>query len=313
VKDGLRNVAASRRERLAQRAKSRGDVFDLVLRRFFFERFLYRLSISPASDRFVLKGAMLFQLWADQPYRSTVDLDLLRKGALDPEALVDDLRRVLSQPVDPDDGVTFDVDSLAVEPIRAEEEYVGVRARFVARLGAIRHRLQVDVGTGDAVWPAPKRVVYPVLLDDPAPRVLAYARETVIAEKVEAMVTLGIRNSRIKDFFDIHYLAAHFDFDGSSLCEALRRTLERRRTPIPQDVPVALTAGFWNDDRRATQLKAFARRARLGMDSVRPSDILPLLVSFLVPLVDALAKGATFNERWKAGGPWSERSPGVPL
>ena len=305
MKAGVRDVAASRRERLAQRAKSRGDVFDLVLRQFFFERFLYRLSISPASDRFVLKGAMLFQLWADQPYRSTVDLDLLRKGARDPHALADDLQRVCSQPVDPDDGVRFDADSLAVEPIRAEEVYAGVRARFIARLGAARHRLQVDVGTGDAVWPAPKRVVYPVLLNDPAPHVLAYARETVIAEKVEAMVTLGITNSRIKDFFDIHYLAAHFDFDGPSLREAVRRTFRRRETPFPGGVPVALTEGFWSDDRRTAQLRAFARRARLAMDNVRPSDILPLLVSFLVPLLDSLTNASAFDGVWNAGGPWA--------
>lgn len=305
MKREVRNVAASKRERLANRAKSRGDAFDLVVRRFFFERFLYRLSISGVSDRFVLKGAMLLQLWADQPYRATVDLDLLRKGAGDAAALVDDLRVILTQPIDPDDGVVFDADSLAVEPIRAEEEYAGMRVRFLARLGAIRDRLQVDVGTGDAVWPVPKRIVYPVLLDDPSPHVLAYARETVIAEKVEAMVTLGIRNSRIKDFFDIHYLASNFDFDGAALAEAVRRTFKRRDTPFPVGHPIALTAEFWNDASRETQLKAFARRARLGIDTVRPADILPLLVEFLVPLLESLANGKTLNDRWKAGGPWS--------
>jgi hypothetical protein len=306
LKREVRNVAASKRERLAHRAKSRGDAFDLIVRRFFFERFLYRLSISPVSGRFVLKGAMLLQLWADQPYRATVDLDLLRKGVGDAAALVDDLRIILTQPVDPDDGVAFDIDSLAVEPIRAEEEYAGMRVRFVARLGAIRDRLQVDVGTGDAVWPAPTRIVYPVLLEDPSPFVLAYSRETVIAEKVEAMVTLGIRNSRIKDFFDVHYLASHFDFDGPVLGEAVRRTFERRDTPLPIDPPIALTAEFWNDSSREAQLKAFARRARLGIDSVRPADILPLLVDFLVPLLGSLANGKAFDVHWKAGGPWSD-------
>lgn len=207
MKHGLRNVAASKRDRLALHAKSRGDAFDLVVRHFFFERFLYRLSISPAADRFVLKGAMLFQLWADQPYRATADLDLLRKGPPDDAGLADDMRLILNQHVDPQDGVDFDVGSLHLEPIRTEDEYAGRRTRFMARLGTTRDRLQVDIGTGDTVWPAPRRIVYPVLLDDATPRVFAYSRETVIAEKAEAMVTLGIRNSRIKDFFDIHYLA----------------------------------------------------------------------------------------------------------
>jgi Nucleotidyl transferase AbiEii toxin, Type IV TA system len=153
VKHVVRNVAASKRDRLADRAKSRREAFDLVIRHFFFERFLYRLSISPVADRFVLKGAMLFQLWAGQPYRATADLDLLRKGERDETALAADVRVILSQAVDPDDGVVFDASSVTVGPIRAEDEYAGIRARFVARLGSIRDRLQVDVGTGDAVWP----------------------------------------------------------------------------------------------------------------------------------------------------------------
>jgi len=304
LKRDLRNVAASRRERLANRAKARREAFDLVVRHFFFERLLYRLSISPVEDRFVLKGAMLFQLWADQPYRATADLDLLRKGVRDDAALARDLNAILTQAVDPDDGVQFDPGSLILEPIRVEDEYAGIRARFVARLGSIRDRLQVDVGTGDVVWPAPKRVIYPVLLDDASPRVLAYTRESVIAEKLEAMMTLGIRNSRIKDFFDIRYLASHFDFDGPALSEAVERTFKRRKTLIPVDTPIALTAEFWNEPGRAMHLKAFARRARLDQQSSNATDILPLLADFLVPLLRAVGKETPLLELWKAGGPW---------
>lgn len=307
MKRDLRNVAASKRERLANRARDRREAFDLVVRRFLFERFLYRLSISAVADRFILKGAMLFQLWADQPYRATADLDLLRKGERDEVAVADDLRAILSQAVEPDDGVVFDTASLTFEAIRAEDEYTGIRARFVARLGSLRDRLRVDVGTGDAVWPAPKRVVYPVLLDDASPRVLAYSRETVIAEKLEAMVTLGIRNSRIKDFFDVYYLASHFDFDGTALSEAVRRTFKRRKTPFPADIPVALTEDFWNETGRAAHLAAFARRARLDLQGRRPADILPLLVDFLVPLIDAVRSGRMLDATWKAGGPWPGR------
>lgn len=306
MKRDLRNVAASKRDRLATRAKNRREAFDLVVRHFFFERFLYRLSMSPVADRFVLKGAMLFQLWADQPYRATADLDLLRKGARDEAALAADFRAILSQVVDPDDGVVFDVVSLTLESIRAEDEYAGLRVRFVAGLGSIRDRLQVDVGTGDAVWPAPQRVRYPVLLDDPSPRVLAYTRETVIAEKLEAMVTLGIRNSRIKDFFDVHYLASHFEFDGTALSEAVRRTFKRRTTPFPAETPIALTEEFWNETGRTAHLAAFARRARLDLQSPKPDDILPLLVDFLSPLLGAVGKGTSLTDVWKPGGPWRQ-------
>ena len=305
MKRGVRNVAASKRERLANRARSGGDTFDLVVRRFFFERFLYRLSISPVADRFVLKGAMLFQLWAPQPYRATADLDLLRKGPGDDAALLNDMRAILNQAVDPDDGVAFEADSIALEPIRAEDEYAGLRVRFVVRLGSIRDRLQVDVGSGDAVWPTPQRIIYPVLLDDASPRVLAYSRETVIAEKVEAMVTLGIRNSRVKDFFDLHYLASHFDFDGATVSESMRRTFKRRKTPFLPETPIALTAEFWADASRAAQLRAFARRARFGMDSVKPADILPLLIDFLGPLLESLYENRAFTATWKAGGAWT--------
>jgi hypothetical protein len=302
VKRVVRDVRASKRERLANHAKRHGDAFDLVIRRFFFERFLYRLSISPMRERFVLKGAMLFQVWADQPYRATADLDLLRRG--EGGDLAQEVRGILAQPIEPDDGISFDAASLSLEPIRAEDEYAGTRARFVARLGSIRDRLQVDVGTNDAVWPAPKRISYPVLLDDAVPRVLAYSRESVVAEKAEAMVTLGIRNSRIKDFFDIHYLASHFDFDGPTLHESIRRTFKRRKTALPTDPPVALSVEFWNDPARAAHLRAFSRRARLGMDSVKPADILPLLSDFLVPLLDTLAHDIAFDGTWNAGGPW---------
>ena len=300
----VRNIAASKRERLANRARSHGETFDLVMRRYFFERLLYRLSVSPVSQRFVLKGAMLFQLWADRPYRSTVDLDLLRKGTRDDDALTADLRIILDQGVDRDDGVRFDRESLIVEPIRTEDEYAGVRVRVIGRLGSIMHRLQVDVGTADSVWPAPARVTFPTLLDDPAPHVLAYPRETAIAEKVEAMVALGIRNSRMKDFFDVHYLAAHFDFDGATLAEAIRRTFAKRKTPIPSGTPIGLTAEFWNDSARTTQLGAFGKRSRLPASEVDPARIVPLLVQFVIPVFMSLKNEGTFPGLWKPGGPW---------
>ena len=254
------NIGASVTARLLNRAKSSGDDFQTVLTSFCFERFLHRLGASDCSDRFVLKGAMLLRLWSDQPYRATRDLDLLRRGDGSFEAIRSDIRAICTTPVEPD-AVEFDVNSMTVEAVRAEDEYAGTRATLVARCGTARLTLQIDMGVGDAVWPAAKRYIYPTLLDFSSPLILAYPREAVVAEKLEAMVVLGDRNSRIKDFFDLYYLASESEFDRATLTEAVRRTFVRRRTPIPADSPIGLTAAYWENPSRPAQMRAFARRA----------------------------------------------------
>ena len=228
---GTRDRAASVRARLLNLARQRGEDFQITLRNYLFERFLYRLGRSPVRERFVLKGAMLLRLWADQPYRSTLDLDLLAHGSSDTESVSRDSAGICSTDVE-EDGITYDSSSLDVEPIRAQDEYSGVRVVFDARLGTIRERLQVDIGFGDAVWPQAEEMEYPAVLGDPTPLIRAYRPETVIAEKLEAIVSLGIRNSRIKDFFDIDYLARTERFDQAALVEAVRRTFQRRGTSM---------------------------------------------------------------------------------
>jgi hypothetical protein len=205
---------------------------------------------------------MLLRLWADQPYRATVDLDLLSCGSNDLRSVARDIAVICGNDV-PDEPAAFDASTITVEPIRPQEEYSGARAMFDARLGTIRERLQVDIGFGDAVWPEAEEMSYPVVLGDPAPLIRAYRPETVIAEKLEAIVSLGIRNSRIKDFFDIDYLARTQRFERAVLVEAVRRTFQRRGIPIPGEPPVGLTAEFWSQPGRDAQVRAFARRARL--------------------------------------------------
>jgi len=195
------NLAASVTARLLNRARQTGDDYQTLLTSFCFERFLYRLGVSSVRERFVLKGAMLLRVWSEHPYRATRDLDLLRRG----------------------DG-SFDA-------IRAEDEYAGTRVSLPARCATARLTLQVDMGLGDSVWPPPQPCAYPALLEFPPPTVLAYPPEAVVAEKLEAIIVLGDRNSRIKDFFDLHHLAGRFQFDRVTLTEALRRTFARRRTP----------------------------------------------------------------------------------
>jgi hypothetical protein len=249
---------------------------------FCFERFLYRLSVSPIRDRFVLKGAMLLRVWSHQPYRATRDLDLLRRGVASIQAIQEDIGVVCTTPVEAD-GIVYGADSVLTESIRAEDEYAGVRATLAARCDSARMMLQIDMGVGDSVWPTPQKCVYPTLLEFAAPEVLVYPREAVVAEKLDAMIVLGDRNSRIKDFFDVYHLASEFEFDRFTLSEAVRRTLVRRQTPIPQDAPIALTPAHWDNPTRTLQVRAFARRARISVPENHQKTFSDLLGSFLTP------------------------------
>lgn len=298
------NLAASVAARLLNESKRTGDVYQTILTRYCFERFLYRLGVSNARDRFVLKGAMLLRLWADQPYRATRDLDLLRSGDDSPEAVRADLVAICETPVEPD-AVTFDLSSLGLAAIRAEGEYAGTRATLTARCGSARLALQIDMGCGDSVWPAPTSCAYPTLLDLPAPAVLVYPRETVVAEKLDAIVTLGERNSRIKDHFDLHYLASRFAFDRAVLTEAVRRTFARRRTPIPTDTPIGLMSAYWDNPTRPAQVLAFTRRSGLALEGYPPHEIAHLLGTFLLPVLGDLKQSSTQQGTWVPGGPWS--------
>jgi len=297
------NISASVLARLLNRAKETGDDHQTLLTSYCLERFLYRLGASECRGRFVLKGAMLLRLWSDRPYRATRDLDLLRRGDGAFDAIREDLRAIIATPVPPD-GVTFDGESIEIEPIRAEDEYAGTRATLLARCGQARLTLQIDMGLGDSVWPEPRSCSYPALLDSPAPKLLAYPREAVVAEKLEAMVVLGDRNSRIKDFFDLHHLAGRFEFDRATLREAVRRTFDRRHTPIPAEDPIGLTPEFWGNPTRPAQVRAFARRSRIDAPERPASEFVHLLHAFLAPVLEDLRKGAERGGTWRPGGPW---------
>ena len=235
-----KNLPASVAARLRNRAREAGEDYQKVLVDYCFERFLYRLSQSPERDNFVLKGAMLLRVWFEQPYRATADLDLLRVGGGSADAIRDAVAGICNTEVEPD-GVSYDRGSIRTEAIRAEDEYAGRRVMLVAACDTTRLPLQIDVGVGDAVWPAPGLQAFPAMLEFPVPKVLAYQPEAVVSEKLEAMIVLGERNSRIKDFFDVHFLAERFEFDRATLLRSVRRTLARRATALPIDTPVALT------------------------------------------------------------------------
>jgi predicted nucleotidyltransferase component of viral defense system len=255
-------LAHSVQVRLAQHAKTIGVDPNLVLTRYAVERFLYRLSRSPHAERFVLKGALLLLVWLGETLRPTRDADLLGFGELSDDALRQIVCDICSIPVEPD-AVTFLADTVDVQPIREEDAYGGRRVILEAHLGPARLRIQIDVGIGDAVTPQPQWLEYPSLLDLPRPRLHAYPRETVVAEKVHAMVLLGLRNSRMKDYFDVHALLREEAMDASQLVRAIASTFERRRTEIPPGVPTGLSDTFSADAGRQAQWRAFLTKNRL--------------------------------------------------
>ncbi|MDB5522251.1 MAG: hypothetical protein JWM58_14 [Rhizobium sp.] len=282
----VRNVAASVRARLLQLAKAGGQSFDLVLTRFALERLLFRLSQSAHAGRFVLKGAMLMMIWFDDPHRGTRDLDLLGFGDPEPDPMLETFRDILAQQAN--DGVTFDAETLRVDRIREGLEYGGLRLRMVASIGGARINLTVDVGFGDALEPGAEVLDYPSMLDFPSPRLRAYARETVIAEKFQAMVMLGRTNSRMKDFYDIWILSRSFEFSDDRLARAIAATFERRETPIPTDLPDALADAFAMDEQKQRQWRAFVEGVAHNPGDL--TDVIAEVAAFLMPHAIAAAR-----------------------
>jgi len=289
--------------RLLEQARQSGDDYQRLLTLFAGERFLHRLGVSSVRDRFVLKGALLLRVWSGHLYRATRDIDLLRQGDGSADAIRADVALICRTEADPD-GIDFDSDSIRLEEIRRENEHVGTRVSLLARCGSARVSMQVDVGVGDAIWPPPRPRTLPALLDFPPPEVLSYTSESVIAEKLEAIVVLGDRNSRIKDFFDVRHLASGFEFDRATLGDAVRRTFERRRTSVPQEDPVGLTAAYWESPTRLPQIRAFARRAGIEVGPDVRREILRVLRPFLLPLLEDLRRGIPRPGAWPPGGPW---------
>ena len=304
-KDRPRNLAASVRHRLTDLARKQGEDFQLVLTHYVIERLLYRISRSPHRDEFVLKGAMLFRVWTDQIHRPTRDLDLLSRGEPSLEALTRMFRDICGLAVE-DDGLTFDPATVTAERIKEDQEYQGVRVGCRAQLGQARIDLQIDVGFGDAVVPRPASVNYPAMLEFAAPVLRAYPRETVVAEKFQAMVMLGIANSRMKDFFDLWTLAHAFAFEGASLCRAIRATFKRRKTALPTAPPLALTPEFGADAAKIRQWEAFIKRSKLDAGGVTLEQVCAFLNGFLMPPTLALAAGHELQKAWPPAGPWQD-------
>lgn len=291
------NIAHSVSQKLLNIAKAREVDYNIVLIWYGLERFLYRLSVSRYADQFILKGAMLFAVWAKQPLRPTKDLDLMAYG----DASADYLRKVLTDicnaKVD-DDGITFDADSIEINEIREDQDYDGQRIKLLAKLGNAKIGLQIDIGFGDAITPFPSEIEYPVLLESSVPTIKAYSKETVVSEKLHAMVVLGIANSRMKDFFDLWVISKQFDFDGSILTEAITATFERRKTPLPDGLPLAFTDDFSIDPTISQRWKAFANKLNPTADMPPMDHIIGQLKSFLVMPLEYAKTKELLDKKW---------------
>lgn len=303
-----RNMAASVRSRLTALAHAQGQETEYILTRYALERLLYRITRSSFSDDFILKGALLFALWDERARRPTRDLDLLGFGSDSPERVEHIFRDLCALAVE-DDGLVFAPESVRANPIREAQEYGGVRVTLQATLGSARLRVQVDIGFGDVITPSPQEVIFPTLLSLPAPVARAYPRETVVAEKVEALTHLGMTNTRMKDFYDLWLLARLFSFDGLILATAIATTFTRRRTPLPEAEPLALTDVFAHDPGKSAEWRAFILRSRLDSPGLILPSVVEVLRAFLLPPLSAIRLGKAYDDQlWPPGGPWKNQA-----
>lgn len=297
-----RNLAASVRAHLLNRARETNQDFNLVLTRYAIERLLYRISISRHADQFLLKGALLFDLWFDIPHRPTRDADFLGFGSAELSHLEAIFKEICT--LDTNDGVAFQPDTVHATEIRKEANYAGVRVMLLGVIDSARCQIQIDIGFGDAVTPGPEDVEYPVMLADfEAPKLRVYPRYTVVAEKFEALSSLGIANTRMKDYFDLWILARHTDFDGDILRQAVQATFDRRKTILTKQPPFGLTDAFTHDAQKQMQWLAFLKKNRL--EALALNEVIAALSTFLLPIIEAANSNTTFTAHWQAGGPWS--------
>jgi len=287
--------AASIRQKLRNLAHEREEDFDFVLRQYVMQRLLYRLSLSEYSGQFLLKGALLFWVWNENFHRPTRDIDLLSFGDNDVPHLEAVFRQIVSQ--DEDDGLTFDVDSVSGVEIKQDADYSGVRITGFANLKNARIPFQVDIGYGDAVVPAAEEVKLPVYLDLPAPQLKAYPVYAVIAEKFQAMVMLGIANSRMKDFYDIRVIAHTMILDGNVLAQAIKATFETRKTIISTEALTLFNDEFKQDTGKNIQWNAFLNKNNIT-DEVDFSDVVTEIQEFIEPIYQSISENRSVTMQW---------------
>ncbi|MEI6637543.1 MAG: nucleotidyl transferase AbiEii/AbiGii toxin family protein [Planctomycetota bacterium] len=291
TKKPISNIGASVQQRLLNLRDKTGEDFNALVTQFAIERFLYRLSQSSLADRVVLKGAMLFRVWSGSLHRPTKDVDLLGFGEATTAAVAAMIRQIITTAVE-DDGILFNADSVKTEEIRENQEYGGIRATFTATLDKAVIPLQVDVGFGDAITPAAEYRSYPVLVGMTAPRLRMYPVETVVAEKLEAAVKLGMINSRMKDFYDLLVIFRQYPCDSRLLTRAVAETFARRGTPLPRTVPPGLSDEFGSDPAAKRLWREFLTRMQLANEPTDFAAVIRTIRERLWPTIEAAGKQA---------------------
>lgn len=300
-----RNTVESVRQRLINKARERQVTANEVMQFYAMERFLYRLSCSPHRDRFVLKGALMLMAWNLERSRATRDIDLLGFTNNSPDNLKKLLADICSVDVPVDDGMTFDPSTIKTIRIKEDAEYEGVRATFMGHLGTARFPMQIDIGFNDVITPGPQPVDYPALLEFPPPTLKGYTPETVIAEKIEAMIMLDALNTRMKDFFDVWLMSRHLTFDLHGLCTAIRNTLGRRGTGWNAQPTILTNQEIWTE--KQIQWAAFLRKSKINYAPTSFSEVAVAIRIFLEPITGALQKPSTQTDStWEPPGPWKK-------
>ena len=306
------NISASIRQRLLNLARTRNEDFGLLLTKYALERILYRISQSKYRTVFVLKGALLFELWTDQAHRPTRDADFLSQGENDPVRLEAAFKEVCTTSV-ADDGLVFDPESVTAQRIKEDADYEGVRVSFLGFLEKARIPIQIDIGFGDAITPHAVKSTFPAMLNGPAPVLLTYPKETVVAEKFEAMVKLGIANSRMKDFHDLRTLGDLFPFEGAVLSDAIKRTFERRKTALPTaERPIAFTHEFFEDEEKKRQWSAFIAKNKLYIAPISLEEVVAAIERFVMPMITPTNSEEQRRRSWAPRGPWVDKKTARP-
>ena len=303
MKKDIKNIEASVRALLQNKAKETNRPFAEVLQYYGMERFLYRFSRSEYADKFILKGALMFTVWQVPQRRTTLDIDFSStygNQIATIEKVIRDVCKVSAAP----DGLVFDSQAIKGQKIKEDADYEGVRVKFRGFLERARIAMQIDVGFGDIIYPKPKMIDYPVILDLPKPHLKGYPAESVVSEKFEAMVKLGLLNSRMKDFYDIWLMMRQFDFSGSNLAEALKRTFGHRKTDLPKAQPLFAEEIYDEKSDRQTLWKAFLRKGDIKNAPEKLRVTASEIEGFLTKPLDVINKRNGFNEEWKAPGPW---------
>lgn len=301
TKKQIKNIPVSVRQRLLNISRKDNRPFNELIQYYAMERFLYRLSQSDYADSFILKGALALQMRKTDKFRPTMDIDISQKRNNEVSEIIKQIKNILSVKVN-EDGIIFDSQSIRLKDIKREAPYKGVRVLFLGILDSAKINMQIDISSSDVIFPEPKeKMTFPCILDFPAPKLLCYSLESIVAEKLEALTKLGDWNSRMKDFYDLWFLSRQYNFKSSQLSTAIQLTFKHRGTSIEQEI-TAFKKEFIR--KKETEWKAFTKN--LNQEYVPSlSNVMESVKSFLLPVIRSIRDKKTGPKHWKAPGPWS--------